>query len=74
MAKKLIRGGAIIVVWHVDNLKVSHKDPFEVTKFDQYLLMIYGNNINVHRGNIHYYLGMDLDYSETGVVKVSIIK
>ena len=27
-----------------------------------------------HHGDVHDYLGMDLDYSETGKVKVSMIK
>ena len=45
-----------------------------MTKFEQYLLKIYGNKINVRRLYIHYYLGMDLDYFEIGVVKVLMIK
>ena len=49
-------------------------EPFEVTKFYQYLLMIYGNKINMNRVNIHDYIGIYLDYSETGVVKVLMIK
>ena len=28
--------------WHVDDLKVSHKDPFEVTKLSTYLAINYG--------------------------------
>ena len=37
-------------------------------------MKIYRNKLKVHIGNIHDYLGMDLDYSETGVVNVSMIK
>ena len=44
MANKLVKGGGTPVVWHVDDIKVSHKDLFEVTNFDQYLLIIYGEN------------------------------
>ena len=62
------------VVWNVDGLKVSHKEPFEVTKFAQYLSIIYGEKLKVQRFKVHDYLGMDLDYSEPGVVKVSTIK
>ena len=62
------------MVWHVDDIKVSHKDPFEVTNFDQYLLIIYGEKLKVNRGKIHDYLGINLDYIETGVVKVLVIK
>ena len=61
------------VIWHVDDLKVSHKDPKEVDKFTKYLEGIYGK-LTLHRGKVHEYLGMDLDYSEKGKVKVLMIK
>ena len=51
----------MIVTWHVDNLKVSHKDSFEITKFACWLSEIYGEDLTVHRGKVHDYLGMDLD-------------
>ena len=38
----------IKVVCYIDELKLSHKKPFEVTKFLQYLPMIYGGEIKVH--------------------------
>jgi len=62
------------VTWHVDDLKVSHMDPWEVTKFGNYLAGIYGKELTAHRGKVHDYLGMDFDYSETGKFKVSMIK
>ena len=62
------------VLRNIDHLKLPHKDLFRVTKFDQYLLTIYGHELTLHRGNIHDDLVMHLDYSETRVVKVSIIK
>lgn len=34
----------------------------------------YGKKITVKRGEIHDYLGMNFDYSEDGVVQVSMIK
>ena len=60
---KLVKVKAMTGVWHVDDLKVLHKDPFEVTKFDKYLCIIYGNKPNLHRGKIHDYLGMGFYYS-----------
>ena len=42
-----------------------------MNKFNQYLLTIYGNKLNLHRGKIHDYQGKDLDYSGTGFLKVS---
>ena len=62
------------VLWNFDDLKVSHMDMFEATKFYQYFSRIYGNKLKIHIGNIHYCLGIYLDYLETGVVKVSMIK
>ena len=38
----MVKEEEMTIVWHVDYPKVSHKDPFEVTKFSQYLLTIYG--------------------------------
>ena len=49
VAKKLVKRGVIAVVWHFDDLKVSHKYPFEMTKFSQYLSTIYRNKLKVHR-------------------------
>ena len=63
VAKNWLRGGVITVVRHVKNLKVPHKDPFEVTKFPQYLLTIYGYKLKVYRGNINDYIGIYLYYS-----------
>ena len=64
----------MMVVCHVGDLKASQKDRFEVTKFAQYLSKIYWNKLKVHRGKIYYCPGIYLDYSETGMIKVSIIK
>ena len=33
VAHKDINGHNMIVTWHVDDLKVSHRDPFEISKF-----------------------------------------
>ena len=41
------------MVWHVKDMKVSHKNKEEVTKFINYVKGIYGNNIPVVRGKKH---------------------
>ena len=51
------------VTWHVDYLKLSHKDRLEVTKCLQIFDLIYGGLMTVYRGKVHDYLGMDLDFS-----------
>ena len=62
------------VTWNVDYLKVSHKYPFEITLFAQYLSTRYGEHLSVKRGQVHDYPGMDLDYSTKREVKIGMIK
>ena len=55
------------------DLKVSHKESI-FTKFACYLSSIYTNGLKLKRENFHNDLGMDIDFSENGSVKVSILK
>ena len=52
------------VTFHVDDLKVSHMDPSEITLFMCYLYIIYGKKLAVQRGNLYDYLGINSDLSE----------
>ena len=52
-------------MWHVDDLLVSHKDSFEITKLAVYLEDIY-RGLSIKRGKVHDYLGMTLDFSKRG--------
>ena len=61
------------VVWHVENLKFSHRDPFEFTRLVEYLTDIYGG-LKVNRGKVKNYLGMDLYYYEEVFLNLSMIK
>ena len=74
VANKVVNGHQMTVVWHVDDLKVSHKDQREITKLLLHLGRIYGPNITVNKGKIHDYLGIDFDFSEDGIVKLSMIR
>ena len=67
-----LNGSQMTIVWHVDDLKVSHKKAIEITKLAMYLDNIYPG-VKVNRGEIHDYLGIYLDFSEDGNVKVSMI-
>ena len=62
------------IIWYVYNLNVSHKIPFQITKFACYLQSIYGEKLNVKHGKVHDYLGMGLDYSKEGTVYMTMIK
>ena len=60
------------VVWHVDDLEVSHVYSFEITKFACYLDNIYCG-LSVKRGKVYNYLGVDLYFSIVWKVQVSMI-
>ena len=74
VTNKMVNGKQMTVIWHVDDLKVSHVDPKENTKVADWMKGIYGEKLTIHRGNIHDYLGMDMDWSKDGQVSISMIK
>ena len=61
---KRIGGKNMTVCWYVDDMKVSHVDPTEVTSFMKWIEVIYGE-LRITRGNVHAYIGMDLDLWNT---------
>jgi hypothetical protein len=81
VANKTIDGKQCTAVWHVDNLKISHVDAKVVTTILNLLDAKYGQEIvggkraalTINRGRIHDYLGMTLDYSKRGYVKLNMV-
>jgi hypothetical protein len=73
VANKLVNGEQFTLTWHVDDIKMSHKDSNEVTKVIEWLKGIYGDNMHVSRGLVHEYLGMTLDYTVKGEVKITMV-
>ena len=69
----MINGSQMTVTWHVDDLKISHKDEKEVTKFINDLGEIYSNKLTVMREKVHSYLGMHFDFTKIGTVQVGMI-
>ena len=63
VANKKVNGEQMTVTWHVDDLKVSHKDGAEIKKFADYLRATYNGKLVEHYGEVHDYLGVDMDYS-----------
>jgi hypothetical protein len=61
-------------MWHVDDLKLSCVDRDAIDGVLNYLREKYGDGLVVHEGDVHDYLGVDHDYSEKGVVKMSMMK
>jgi len=72
VVNKDVNGSQCTVLWHVDDLKLSHVDA-EVTEgvLDR-LNDRYGKEtpLTVTRGDIHDYLGMTIDYSTDGKVVI----
>ena len=68
IANKIINGSQCTIVWHVDDLKISHKDPAVVDGIIASLNAEYGKvgEMTVRRGHKHDYLGMVLDFSNEG--------
>ena len=71
---KIINYSQMTVTWNVDDLNISHKDSREVTKIIRHFGDIYGDTMTVHRGKVHDYLGMDLDFISPKVLKIGMIK
>jgi hypothetical protein len=73
VANKTVNGKQFTITWHVDDLKLSHVDTNEVDKTIKWFKIIYGEDTRVSQGKKHHYLGMDLDYSVPGEVKVTMV-
>ena len=58
---KMINGHQCTVLWHVDDLKISHKDEQVVMDVLNYLQEIYGK-LSVTIGKSHTYIGMNIRY------------
>eukprot|EP00957_Ditylum_brightwellii_P117989 8999136-Ditylum_brightwellii.AAC.1 len=61
----------LTVVWHVDDLKISHVNPKVVDKFLEWLTSKY-RKLRKTRGKVHEYLGMKLDFLSPSKMKVSM--
>jgi hypothetical protein len=80
VANKIIKGKQMTIAFHVDDCKLSHKDTKEMDKMIQWLREEYesifedgSGKMTVSWGKIHTYLGMTLDYTTPGQVKISMI-
>ncbi len=66
---KMVNGKQCTVLWHVDDLKVSHHVESTVTnEVLNSLNQKYGKEspLTVTRGDLHDYLGITIDYSSEG--------
>ena len=73
VANKWVNGSQITITWHVDDLKISHKDAGEVTKMTTYLEYIYGP-MTEKRGKKNIYLVMGMECTERRAFKISMTR
>ena len=68
IANKTINGKQCTIVWHVDDLKISHVSEDVLDDIIASLKAEYGKvgEMTVRRGPVHEYLGMTLDFSQPG--------
>jgi hypothetical protein len=79
IANKMIEGDQMTVCFHVDDCKLSHRKTKVVDSMIEYLRQEYESifedgpgAMTVSRGKIHKYIGMTLDYTVRGKVKITM--
>ena len=72
VATKMIKGNQCTILWHVDDLKISHVDADVVIGL---LESEFGKEapLTKSRGKVHEYLGMIIDYSVPGKIMFTMI-
>jgi hypothetical protein len=75
VANKIVNGKQITVVWHVDDLKISHVETKVVDEFIEQMENEFGKEepLSQSRGKVHEYLGMTLDFSSPGEIQVKML-
>jgi hypothetical protein len=81
VANRIIEGKQMTICSHVDTCKLSHRKKTVIERMIEYLRQEYESIIEdgsgamtVSRGKIHKYLGVTLDYSVPGQVKITMLK
>jgi hypothetical protein len=67
----MIKGKQCTIIWHLDDLKMSHVSIAVLDEIIERLDEKYGKEapLTVNRGTVHEYLGMTIDFGEKGKVK-----
>jgi hypothetical protein len=79
VTNNIIEGDQMTICFHVDDCKLSHRKTKVVDRMIEYLRQEYesifedrSREMTVSRGKIHTYLGMTLDYTIRGQVKITM--
>ena len=71
VANKMINGKQCTIAFHVNDNKISHQDPAEVTEAIQILEDEF-RKMKAQRGKTHDYLGMEITYHDNKKVSINI--
>ena len=74
MANKTIQGKQCTIVWHADDLKISHVDKNVVEEIIKKLMTKFGQDapLTTNRGKVLDYLGIRIDYRKKEKVTFSM--
>jgi hypothetical protein len=74
VANKKVQGSQQTILFHVDDLKSSHKLKLVNDRFEKWLNQKYGKHgkVTATCGKVHDYLGMELDYRKQGELKINM--
>jgi len=74
VANKEINNSQCTIIWHVDDLKISHRESWAVDQIISLLEMEFSKEapLTKTRGKWHDHLGMVLDFSTPGSVEISM--
>jgi hypothetical protein len=79
IANKTVNGKKITICFHVDDCKISHKSTKVVDESIDWLRANYesifedgSGDMKVHRGKVHKYLEISLDFSHKGQCRVTL--
>ena len=74
VVNKIIEGKQCTITWHVDDIKISHKNANVVTSIIESLSAKYGTTVplSISRGKVHEYLGMTFDFTKKGEVSITM--
>jgi hypothetical protein len=71
LANKMVNGKQCTILWHVNDVKISHVDATVTTKVIKQIKNEFGKGAPLTI--IHDHLGMTLDYSEKGKVNIKMM-
>jgi Reverse transcriptase (RNA-dependent DNA polymerase)/Zinc knuckle len=76
VANKMINNDQCTIIWHVDDLKISHVNKGVVTEIINKISNVFGNEapLTINRGKVHDYLGMELDFRQEKKVVIKMEK